>query len=86
MPQRSDAWHKETRERMWELPPRERMAALALTCVQCNSRDTRAAVLGFLALAEMMACMHGEQVRSGIACDARDFADRVEQSMTMVVN
>lgn len=64
---------------MWQLRRTERIAALTMTIVECDSRDTRAIIRGFLAVAETMARLHGEQVRCGISCDARDFADRIEQ-------
>lgn len=82
--QHSEAWKDETRERMWELHPVERLSALALTCVQCNPRDTRAAIKGLIAMAEMMAKVHNAQTRSSISEDMRDAADRVEQPMALV--
>lgn len=68
-----------TRERMWKLHPVERLSALAVTVVQCNPRDTRAAIKGFLGIAEAMARSQSMQTRVTVANDLRDMADKIER-------
>ena len=83
---RSEQWHDETRERMWELHPCERMSALAMTIVQCNSKDTVACARGMLSMLVAMSNFHGMQYRVRIANECRDAADAMEHLHLMVKN
>jgi len=84
--QRDAAWKEETLSRLWELHPVERLSALSMTVVQCNSKDTRAAIKGMLAIIRMMSKLHSVQTRGVFANDCRDAADVIEQPIMHVVN
>ena len=50
----NDAYDDETRQRMRELHPVERSSALTMTVMQCNPRDTKAAVRGMIAIVKAL--------------------------------